>query len=118
MSPSKSGFSVTGDAKSLVKLSGIDGNFVLVASQNQGSLKVFAKTSPQVELKTITPGQEVMAVILDLGNGKKQRIETSFGSGFLSLSSRKIMLPKGIKRIQLIDYKGQVKEFDLANLGN
>lgn len=118
MSAFKSGFAVTGDAKALVKLSRVDGNFVLIASQNQGSLKVFGSRNPQAELKTITPGQEVMAVILDLENGKKQKIETSFGSGFLSLSTRKIILPKGVKRIQLIDYKGQAKELDLASLGN
>jgi hypothetical protein len=115
MSAFKSGFSVTGDAKALVKLSGMDGNFVFIASQNQGSLKAFGKSSPSKH-QTITPGQEVMAVMLELENGKKQRIETSFGSGFLSLSSRKIILPKGVKRIQLIDYKGQAKDFDLASL--
>jgi len=115
MSAFKSGFSVTGDAKALVKLSGMDGNFVFIASQNQGSLKAFGKSSPSKH-QTITPSQEVMAVMLELENGKKQRIETSFGSGFLSLPSRKIILPKGVKRIQLIDYKGQAKDFDLASL--
>lgn len=118
LDPSKSGFSVTGDAKALVKLSAVDGNNLLIASQNRGNLRVFQRQEKETMAQSFTPGQEIMAVVLELENGKKQRIETSFGSGFLSFSTRKIILPKGLKSIQLIDYKGQSKVLNLANLGN
>lgn len=118
LEPSKSGFSVTGDAKALVKLSVVDGSNMLVASQNRGNLRVFQRQNKGTMGQSFTPGQQIMAVVLELENGKKQRIETSFGSGFLSFSTRKITLPTGVKSVQLIDYKGQSQELDLASLGN
>ena len=118
MNSSKSGFAVPGDAKALVKIASAQGNPILIASQNRGKLLAFQIKSNSESSKTITPGQEVMAIILDLGNGKKQRIETSLGSGFLSQSGREITLPTGVKGIKLIDYKGQSKEVDLNSLGN
>ncbi len=118
LNPSKSGFAVPGDAKALVKIASAQGNPILVASQNRGKLLAFQNNSNSEGSKTITPGQEVMAIMLDMGNGKKQRIETSLGSGFLSQSSREITLPAGVKGIQLIDYKGQSKAVDLNSLRN
>jgi hypothetical protein len=118
MNPAKSGFMVQGDAKALVKIAASQGNPILIASQNRGKLLAFQSKSNAESSKTITPGQEVMAIVLDLRNGKKQRIETSFGSGFLSQSGREITLPQGVKGIQLIDYNGQVKEVDMNTLGD
>jgi hypothetical protein len=118
MNASKSGFMVPGDAKALVKIASAQGNPIMIASQNRGKLLAFQKSSNSEAPKTITPGQEVMAIMLDLINGKKQRIETSLGSGFLSQSGREITLPIGVRGIQLIDYKGQVKEVDLNSLNN
>ena len=115
MSPKESGFVVPGDGKALVKITSAQGQPLLVASQNRGKLLMFQHKNPQTS-KSITPGQEVMAVILELENGMKQRIETSLGSGFLSQSGREIVLPKGVKGIQLQDYKGNLKPVDMNSL--
>ncbi|SFB21309.1 FG-GAP-like repeat-containing protein [Algoriphagus aquimarinus] len=115
MSPKESGFVVPGDGKALVKITSAQGQPLLVASQNRGKLLMFQHKNPQTS-KSITPGQEVMAVILELENGLKQRIETSLGSGFLSQSGREIVLPKGVKGIQLQDYKGNLKPVDMNSL--
>ncbi|WP_192346026.1 VCBS repeat-containing protein [Algoriphagus sp. Y33] len=115
ISPQESGFMVPGDGKALVKIASAQGEQLLVASQNRGKLLMFQKQNPQSS-RSITPGQEIMAVILELENGKKQRIETGFGSGFLSQSGREINLPKGVKGIQLQDYKGNIKEVDMGSL--
>tara|TARA_R110000850_G_scaffold113412_11_gene228046 strand:+ start:3473 stop:6958 length:3486 start_codon:yes stop_codon:yes gene_type:complete len=112
MSPQESGFVVPGDGKALVKIASAQGQPLFVASQNRGKLLMFQHKNPQAS-KSITPGQEVMAVILELENGQKQRIETSLGSGFLSQSGREVILPKGVKGIQLQDYKGNLKAVDL-----
>ncbi|SFT97858.1 Repeat domain-containing protein [Algoriphagus locisalis] len=115
MSPQESGFVVPGDGKALVKIAAAQGDPLLVASQNRGKLLAFQQKASRAN-RTITPGQEIMAMILELDNGKKQRIETSLGSGFLSQSGREILLPKGVKGIQLQDYKGNVKEVDMDSL--
>lgn len=115
MSPQEGGFVVPGDGKALVKMASAQGEPLLVASQNRGKLLMFQQQTIQPS-SSITPGQEVMAVILELENGQKQRIETSLGAGFLSQSGRQIMLPKGVKGIQLQDYKGNIKNIDMGSL--
>ncbi len=115
MSPQESGFVVPGDGKALVKIASAQGDPLFVASQNRGKLLMFQHSSSN-ESQTITPGQDIMAVILELENGQKQRIETSLGSGFLSQSGRQIMLPKGVKGIQLQDYKGNTKAINMNTL--
>ncbi|MEP0713510.1 MAG: VCBS repeat-containing protein, partial [Algoriphagus sp.] len=115
MSSQESGFVVPGDGKALVKIVSAQGDHLLVASQNRGKLLAFEQNNKAVG-RSITPGQDVMAVILELENGQKQRIETSLGSGFLSQSGRQITLPPGVKAIQLQDYKGNRKDVDMEVL--
>lgn len=114
MKPTESGFLVSGDGKALVQIASAQGSPILVASQNRSDLKAF-KMQNSLE-RTITPSKEIMAVLLELENGKTQRVETTFGSGFLSQSSREILIPKSVKGIKTVDYKGQIKEVDLGSL--
>lgn len=106
VSPRESGFIVPGDAKSLVKLSPSTGAPIYFASQNRGKLVGF-KSSFE-EAKTLSFGQNAMALILEFDNGKRQRVELSFGSGFGSQSSREVILPKGTKSAVMIDFKGEM----------
>lgn len=111
MSPSRSGFVVPGDAKALVKLTSASGAPLYIASQNRGELKVFqGQNYPN---QTIVPGSDVAALLVELENGKTQRIEVTYGAGFLSQSSRELTLPSGVKSLQVIDTKGKVRDFDL-----
>ncbi len=102
----ESGFMVPGDAKALVKLSPAQGAPLYFASQNRGKLLAFK--SSYDEAKTLSFGQEAMALILELENGKRQRFDLGLGSGFGSQSSREVTLPKGTKSAVMIDYKGQM----------
>jgi hypothetical protein len=104
--PRESGFVVPGDAKSLVKLSTSQGVPLYFASQNRSKLLAFR--SSYEEPKTLSFGQEAMALILELENGKRQRFDLSLGSGFGSQSTREVTLPKGTKSAVMIDYKGQM----------
>ena len=97
-----------------MKISSAQGLPLLVASQNRSDLKVFQTQSPKG--KSFSPGLGVMAVLLELENGKTQRIETTFGSGFLSQSTREIAIPNGTKGIKTIDYKGETEIIDLNSL--
>jgi len=114
--PNESGFIVPGDAKALVKLTSAQGSPLLIASQNRNSLLVFKKEEKESAMRTITPPVNTMAVILEFENGKKQRFENTLGAGFLSQSSREISLPKNLKSISLIDYKGEITQLDLNSL--
>lgn len=114
MSATESGFIVAGDGKALVKIASSEGNPLLVASQNRGELKAYqTKKSPS---KTLSLDKDIMAVVLDLGNGKTQRVETTLGSGFLSQSSREVLIPQNVKGIKTINYKGQENEINLSEL--
>ncbi|HSF54267.1 MAG TPA: FG-GAP-like repeat-containing protein, partial [Algoriphagus sp.] len=104
--PSESGFVVPGDAKALVKLSSAQGSPIYFASQNRGKLLAYKTVS--LEGKTLSFGQEAMALILELENGKRQRYDLGLGSGFGSQSSREVTLPRGTKSAVMIDYKGQM----------
>lgn len=112
MNVTESGFLVPGDGKALVKITSTSGNPLLVASQNRGALKAFQ--TKQTPSRTLIVKEDIMAVMLDFGNGKMQRVETTLGSGFLSQSSREVLIPENVKGIKTIDYKGQEK--DLSDL--
>ncbi|MDA1269475.1 MAG: FG-GAP-like repeat-containing protein [Bacteroidetes bacterium] len=116
VSARESGFVVPGDAKSLVKLAKSGGEALYVASQNRSKLLAFS--AKQQETSVLQVPADAMAVELVLANGKKQRIDTSYGAGFGSQSSRTIHLPKGVKSVSQIDYKGNVKVLTLPPAAN
>lgn len=112
MNVRESGFLVPGDGKALVKLNSADQSPLYVASQNRGELLAFQRTSSTPH-QVIHPGPGVMAVIFSFENGKRERIETTLGAGFLSQSSRQLILPNGIKAVQTVDYRGTVKDIEI-----
>ncbi|MFC3417308.1 VCBS repeat-containing protein [Algoriphagus hitonicola] len=114
LSPAESGFVVPADGKALVKLASASKGPLYIASQNRGKLKVFEKSTQ--EGRTLKLSQEIIAVLVELENGKTQRIEIPFGSGFFSQSSREITLPKGTLSLKTINYKGEEEELDLSQM--
>jgi hypothetical protein len=111
LASSKSGFVVPGDGKALIKLASAAGSPLLVASQNRGRLEVFRHKAATDGFKSFSPSPQTMALIIELENGKKQRIETSYGGGFLSQSSRSFAIPANTKSITMIDYNGKSTPF-------
>ncbi len=107
----ESGFVVPGDAKALVKLSRSGGNALYVASQNRSKLLAFS--TKQQGASVLQVPADAMAVELVLANGKKQRIDTSYGAGFGSQSSRTIHLPQGLKSASKINYRGETSVLPL-----
>jgi len=106
MSSAKTGFYVNGDAKGLARLSGVQRD-LYIATQNRDSLKVFSKTIDNKKNLEFRPGALDTWAELVYGNGKKQRSEFYYGSGFLSQSTRKLIIPKDVKEIFVHDSKGQ-----------
>lgn len=106
MSSATSGFYVPGDAKALAKLYGSKGNELFVATQNKDSIKVFVKdNSTSADIVEVRPNESYAEIVH--ADGRTQRVELYYGSGYLSQSSRKFCVPKGAKEIRIYNYAGE-----------
>jgi hypothetical protein len=112
--PAQSGFMVPGDAKALVRIYAANNKSLYLASQNRGPLLAFSQNSSSDRI--LKPPREIMAIVIELDSGRKQRIETGFGAGFLSQSSRSVTIPANTKSITMIDYKGNSSPFDMRKM--
>ena len=99
----KSGYCVTGDAKSLVKVMNPAGKLLTVTSQNKNSLKFFEYHFP---VKSIPLKANENTVLIKLKNGKTRREEIGFGSSFLSQSAHNLIISSDYQSIEIIDIKG------------
>ena len=105
LSSAATGFNIGDDAKSLVNLYNAMGNDIWIASQNRSNLAVFENTAlPSEEVVNILP-HETYAQI-NFQDGRQQRYEFYYGSGYLSQSSRMFRMPAGAKEIKIYDFKG------------
>ena len=102
--PFKSGFLVTGDAKGLARINSVKGE-LLLATQNQDSLKIFRPTSFIAGTEFI-PKNSDMSIDFIFTDGRIQRMEINYGSGYLSQSSRRVMIPSGVKEIRVQNSEG------------
>jgi len=99
----ESGLFLPGNGKALVKLTNVNGEYLMAASQNRGALKIYKSKRPSTSIK-IMPN-EVSAVITKM-NGQTRKEEFYFGQSFLSQSGRSILKNDKIKSITIIDNKG------------
>jgi len=109
----ESGFFVDGDAKALAELVLGDGSSLILAAQNSGYLKVF-KTAGS-EAKIIRLRNDDVSAVLTFENGRKERREFCYGSGYLSQSSRVIRLPEGVSSLIITNYKGETRKITNHN---
>ncbi len=106
-SSAETGFYVPGDAKSLVNLHA-PGKDLLIASQNKDSLKVFMKAASN--LQRFLPGPLDVKAELTFTDGRKQTVEFLYGSGYLSQSSRTMLIPKGVREMTVYNSQGQSRK--------
>lgn len=99
----KSGYYVTGDAKSLVKILNPKGQLLTVTSQNKNSLRFFEYHFP---VKSYPLKTNETTALLKLKNGKTRREEIGFGSSFLSQSAHNLTISSDIQSAEIIDIKG------------
>ena len=88
------------------------GIFVFFFAKNRSKLLAF--TAKQQGTSVLQVPADAMALELVLANGKKQRIDTSYGAGFGSQSSRTIHLPQGVKSVTKINYRGEASALSLT----
>jgi enediyne biosynthesis protein E4 len=106
LSNEASGVVVSGDAKALISLE-MSGRSIIMATQNRGGLRVFGKQRAGGRIISLSP--EVARVIVKFRNGSKRVQEVYYGQGFLSQSSRGLMVNSDMVTITTISYKGEKK---------
>lgn len=110
LSLEESGFLVDGDAKALAQLVTSNGRELLLASQNRGPLQTYA-TMPEKQIVNTNPDD--CKALLYFADGKKQYRDIPYGAGFLSQSSRKLIIPKDVERVEITNFAGQTREVEL-----
>ena len=106
LSLDESHFFVPGDGKSLVQLPLSDQKSLIVASQNNDSLKVFKPLKAQLG-RIIPLRPEEVKVRISFGNDQIQNNEFYWGSTFQSQSSRSITVPTKAKKVQFFNNFGK-----------
>ncbi len=102
----KSHFFVQGDAKGLVSINHRNEQSLLVASQNNDSLKVFeSATSNNKKLLKLAENEVKAHIYFD--QGKYRATEFYWGSSFQSQSSRFVPIIDGISEVRLYDTMGK-----------
>lgn len=109
LSASESGFEVPGDAKALVRVRG-EGEDRVVASINRGSLKSFVHKSAN---RLFNPSALDAWGEFTWADGKIQRVEFSYGSGYWSQSSRSVRIPAGVQKLVVFGYNGEARDVSL-----
>ncbi|MDO6810071.1 VCBS repeat-containing protein [Zobellia galactanivorans] len=104
----KSGFLSDFDASGLAIMDSEQGRYVLSAQSN-GPLKVFGSRPSKAGSKRLTQTADVAFATVRLKNGKEYRKEFYLGSGYLSQSSRSILLNRNIQEIEITDSEGNTK---------
>jgi len=112
--PTRSGFLVKGDAKALARLTNAGGQEIFLATQNRGSLEVFASKEENLRPVEVMAGE--FKAILHYPDGKKQYVDVPYGSGFLSQSGRKLSLDPNVNRIEIYNFSGESREINLKEV--
>ena len=99
----ESGLFLPGNGKALVKLTNVNGEYLMAASQNRGALKIYKSKRPSTSIK-IMPNE--LSALITIMNGQTRKEEFYFGQSFLSQSGRSILKNDKIKSITIIDNKG------------
>ncbi|MEP6684617.1 MAG: VCBS repeat-containing protein [Parafilimonas sp.] len=116
LSIAQSGFFVPGDAKALAKIHDAKGEDLYVATQNQDSVMVYAKSISTKNSKWISLQPEDFSADIVYKNGNKKHVEFYYGNTYLSQSSRKFEVTNDINKITITDFKGAKREVSGAGL--
>jgi len=101
----QSGFIVDADARALARVETKNNRSLFVISQVLDSVKLFRQNNA-VASKRIYPNQNESYAVLYLDGNKKQKLELSYGSGYLSQSSRSVIISPAIKQVEFYDNRG------------
>ena len=104
LSLNESGFYVPGNAKALVKVLDHKNQYLVAASQNRDSLKLFR--SGIADIKYYHAALNEISAVYEMKDGRKRKEEFYTGSSFLSQSANFVGIGKSVLSITIIDNKG------------
>ncbi len=107
LSIEKSGIYIPENGKALAQLRNSDGANLIVATQHNGPLKVFAHRKP-VKSINFKPGD--VSAIITYQDGRKQKRERYYGYSFLSQSAAAINLNDQLVTLEIKDINGNVRK--------
>jgi hypothetical protein len=116
ISSAQSGFKVDGDGKAMGKLKSASGTELLIATQNLDSLRVFMSSHDQGNQRSFQPAKLDSWAELDHENGKKEKVEFYYGTGYLSQSTRDLVIPHTVTKIVVYDFKGNKRTIAYSEL--
>jgi ASPIC and UnbV/FG-GAP-like repeat/FG-GAP repeat len=100
----QSGVCIPGNGKALVKLRDATGHYLVAASQNKDVLKIYQLQRRTGEIP-VTPNE--VGALIRYKNGKTQKEEFNYGSGFLSQSARFLRTDSTMADITITDSQGR-----------
>ncbi|MBS0000135.1 MAG: VCBS repeat-containing protein [Cyclobacteriaceae bacterium] len=104
----KSGFFVDGDAKGMAELTLSNGNSLILVAQNSGEMKVFE--NQRFGIDPVPLNDDDMYADITYHNGKTERREFYYGSGYLSNSSRVLNVPDNAEAVKITSYTGETRD--------
>ncbi|MDJ1472703.1 VCBS repeat-containing protein [Xanthocytophaga flava] len=107
----ETGFQVDGDAKALTQIVVSTNKRLVIATQNQDSVKVFEHPqNKETTLSYIRLSPKDAKAELRWTNGKKRLEEFYYGSGYLSQTTRTLIVPNGVTEVVIFDQKKQSRK--------
>ena len=106
----RSGFLVDKDAKALAELRLASGQPLYIVTQNKDSLRLLTNLT-KYPGSLLKPRSTDAFAITRLPNGKQRKTEFYWGGGYLSQSSRTIVLPGDRKNNTIADVQGRRRAF-------
>ena len=111
----ESGFVVPGDAKALARISGQNKD-LFIATQNRDSLKVYEKSHYEGSAIKFKPEPTDTWAELLYESGKKEKVEFYHGAGYLTQSSRTIIIPDDVVKVIIYRHDGSSREIEVNSL--
>jgi len=101
------GFMVGGEGRSMAGLTSTNGESLIVALSHQGPLHVFKNTKESVTKQSYPLDKDDFKVTYYLKDGGSKTLEAPYGSGYLSQSSRMLIIPEGCQKIEITRFTGE-----------
>jgi enediyne biosynthesis protein E4 len=114
-SSTDTGFRVEGDGKALARLKSVSGE-LMIATQNADSLRIFKFDQGQSGARAFMPLQTDAGAELLFADGKKEKVEFYYGSGYLSQSTRSVLIPQQVKAMVVYDFAGKSRTIDFEGV--
>lgn len=111
ISSARSGFKVLGDGKALATLARSNGQPAYIATQNLGRLETFGPANSEKRIIDVEAMDQAARVTY--ADGSIEKIELPYGNGYLSQSTRKLVLNANARQVEITNFQGQSRVVEL-----